>query len=159
KEKFTARLYPISNRREGLGAGSGSRPGVHPAKGGALIVRIRRLGHIALTTPDLARAEEFYRQIVGLVVSGREDGAVYMKCNELHHSLVLYEGEQAGVHHLGLEVATEEDVRAAAVTLQEKGVAIIEENPRERGQGPAIRFRDPSGFTLEIYAGMERVAP
>src|SRR5690606_35723108 len=121
-------------------------------------MRIRRLGHIALTTPDLDRAETFYRQIVGLEVSDREDGAVYLKCNDLHHSLILYQGDRAGVHHLGLEVGSEEEVRAAAVALQEYGVRIIDENPRERAQGPAIRFLDPSGCTLEIYAVMERVA-
>lgn len=120
-------------------------------------MRIRRLGHVALTTPDLDRAVDFYRRIVGLEVSHREEGAVYFKCNSQHHSLALYEGEAAGVHHLGLEVGSEEEVREAALLLQRHGVAITDENPQEPAQGPAIRFRDPSGFTLEIYAGMEQV--
>ena len=56
--------------------------------------KIRRLGHVAISVPNIEETVAFYENIVGLEVSDRSDGAVFLRCNAEHHCLAIYPGEK-----------------------------------------------------------------
>ncbi len=56
------------------------------------MVNVTKLGHAELEVRDLARMSEFYRDVLGLTETGREDGVVYLSTAVDHHSLVLRKG-------------------------------------------------------------------
>lgn len=121
---------------------------------------VAMLGHVALETPDLAGSLRFWHDIVGLEITDRREGEVYLRAwGEFeHHSLILIEGTEGRLHHVGWKAKTPGDVDAFAAYLAGQGVA-VEQVPAgtEIGQGKAIRFFVPtSGHPMEIYYDMDR---
>lgn len=124
--------------------------------------RLSRLGHVALKTPDLDGSVSFFENIIGLEVVARDDRSAYLRAWEdhEHHTLMLAASEETGVDHVGWRTQTREDVDGFADLLGAEGVDIEEVAPgTELGQGRAIRFKTPAGFTYEIYYDVEKVRP
>jgi catechol 2,3 dioxygenase len=121
---------------------------------------VAMLGHVALEVPDLERSLTFWHDVVGLEITDRREGEVYLRgWGEFeHHSLVLMQGASARLHHVGWKAQSAAEVDAFAAYLRGQGVA-VEEVPSETemGQGRAIRFFVPtSGHPMEIYYDMAR---
>lgn len=120
--------------------------------------RLVKLGHIALSTPDLERSLWFFRDVVGLDEVERADGVVHLRAwgEREHHSLSLRAGE-TGVDHIAWRASAPADVEAFAERLEAGGVA-VERVPAgaEAGQGDAIRFASPGGHPYEIYFDVDR---
>src|SRR5258708_34922388 len=57
---------------------------------------LSHLAHAELLTPKLEESVSFFKEVMGLEESGREDQSVYLRCwgEYYHHSLVLTEGPQ-----------------------------------------------------------------
>jgi catechol 2,3-dioxygenase-like lactoylglutathione lyase family enzyme len=132
-----------------------------------------RLGHIAIAVDDLDRMIAFYTETLGLQVSdvgtgaGRPDapriGFLSWDPSRLHHQLALLELRRDAdtpkvVNHIAFEVDTLDDLRAVW--------SRVDNDPRAGGLGPAvdrpvtafqgdqwsIRFTDPEGNGIEVYA-------
>jgi catechol 2,3 dioxygenase len=127
-----------------------------------LTPRLARLGHVALRTPDVAGSVAFFENMIGLEVAAASDEAAFLRAWEdhEHHTLMLCASAETGVDHVGWRTVTPGDVDAFADLLIAEGIE-IQEVPAgtELGQGRAIRFQTPSGFTYEIYYDVEKVAP
>jgi 3,4-dihydroxyphenylacetate 2,3-dioxygenase len=109
-----------------------------------------------LTVLDLAAAEHFYVDLLGLMVSERAPGALYLRGWEerLHHSLVLREGPVAGVRRLAFRVREEDDLDALAADFAARGCAIAVVEHEHPGTGRALHVRDPFGFPLAFFHEM-----
>jgi catechol 2,3-dioxygenase-like lactoylglutathione lyase family enzyme len=86
---------------------------------------------LALRVSDLEGSVAFYRSLFGTEPAKRRPGYANFAIAEPPLKLVLIEGEpdQATVlDHLGVEVATTEEVRAATARLAGAGLATAEEN-------------------------------
>lgn len=121
------------------------------------MINIKRLGHVALSVPDVKETADFYEKILGMEISDRVGEAVFLRCNDDHHCLALYPGEKRGLHHLGLEVNDKEALQAVREELSSHGHEPIKRIYEEPGHGEAYCYQDPDGFLLEIYEGMESV--
>jgi catechol 2,3-dioxygenase-like lactoylglutathione lyase family enzyme len=86
---------------------------------------------LALRVSDLEGSIEFYRSLFGVEPAKRRPGYANFAIVEPPLKLVLIEGEpdQATVlDHLGVEVATTDEVTAATTRLAGLGLATVEEN-------------------------------
>jgi len=86
---------------------------------------------LALRVSDLEGSIAFYRSLFGVEPAKRRPGYANFAIVEPSLKLVLIEGEpdQATVlDHLGVEVATTEEVSAATTRLAGLGLAALEEN-------------------------------
>ena len=86
---------------------------------------------LALRVSDLEGSIEFYRSLFGVEPAKRRPGYANFAIAEPPLKLVLIEGEpnQATVlDHLGVEVATTDEVTAATTRLAGLGLATVEEN-------------------------------
>lgn len=118
---------------------------------------ITRASHVVMTVTDLAKSRDFYRDVIGLVVTKETENAVYLRGIEeaAHHSLVLEEGKIAQAQRVGLRVRTDADIVAAEQFFKRAG---IEHERLERDhQGETIRFRDPVGTLMEFTSSMDVV--
>jgi catechol 2,3-dioxygenase-like lactoylglutathione lyase family enzyme len=145
---------------------------------------ISRVGHVGIHVTDVDRSLAWYRDILGLTVTGRwtlgGGEAVFMRFDEDHHNIVLFThpGDVAeedrhagfnGLNHIALEVEGRDEWLKALANLREKGVEIVDGplihgpeggDPTRYIGGSGSRsfyFLDPDGNRLEIYADMMKV--
>ncbi|MFF6776518.1 ArsI/CadI family heavy metal resistance metalloenzyme [Streptomyces sp. NPDC012637] len=86
---------------------------------------------LALRVADLESSVAFYSKLFGTEPAKRRDGYANFAIAEPPLKLVLIEGEggeDTRLDHLGVEVASTEEVAAATGRLQEAGLATFEEN-------------------------------
>ncbi|WP_314416023.1 ArsI/CadI family heavy metal resistance metalloenzyme [Streptomyces sp. DSM 40484] len=85
---------------------------------------------LALRVPDLQAAVAFYSKLFDATPAKLRDGYANFAITEPALKLVLIEGtagEDTRLDHLGVEVASTEDVQAAAARLVQAGLATTDE--------------------------------
>ncbi len=119
---------------------------------------IVRTAWAELVVLDLAAAERFYVDLLGLIVSDRTPDALYLRGWEerLHHSLVLRTGPVAGVRRLAFRVRSESDLDALAADFAARGCALEATDGEHPGAGRALHVRDPYGFPLAFFCEMSQ---
>jgi catechol 2,3-dioxygenase-like lactoylglutathione lyase family enzyme len=120
----------------------------------------KRLGHVVLWTPDIAKMEHFLG-LIGMRVSDRTHlGMSFLRCNTDHHTvgLALSANGRTGMQHVAFDVGSEEIVDAERVRLAGSGVECIWGLGRH-GPGNNIfsYYLDPGQNVFEFYGDMERV--
>ncbi|WP_406099845.1 ArsI/CadI family heavy metal resistance metalloenzyme [Streptomyces sp. NBC_01013] len=86
---------------------------------------------LALRVADLEASIAFYSKLFGTEPAKRREGYANFAVTEPLLKLVLIEGEageDTRLDHLGVEVASTEDVTAATTRLKDAGLATFEEN-------------------------------
>ena len=134
------------------------------------MIKLKKPGHIAMRVPDPERGARFYSDILGLDVSGRKNGVVFLRCGADHHSTVFYPvdhssswdahiPQEPGLHHMAFEVESREELEKAADFLRSRGVPITSGpgNCEELGVEETLRFLDPEQRCVELYCGMEQI--
>jgi catechol 2,3-dioxygenase-like lactoylglutathione lyase family enzyme len=119
---------------------------------------IRGLYEVAIRVKELARAESFYREILGLEVGLRDEKRnwLFLRAGGQAGMIVLQEDENEWpIQHLAFTVA-EADIERAAAMLREKDVAV--QGPVFHQWMPArsIYFTDPDGHDLELCAPVDK---
>ena len=147
--------------------------------------KISRIGHVGIHVTDLDRSLAWYRDILGLTLTGRWPYAsgemAFMRFGDDHHNIVLFthptkvtaESRNAGynaLQHIALEVDSRDEWLKALADLRKKGVHIIQGpliHGPEGGDGPnsflggsgsrSFYFLDPDGNRFEFYTDMMKV--
>lgn len=123
-------------------------------------MKAHHLFESALYADDLAAAERFYVEVLGLEVESRFPGrGLALRCDS--GVLLIFDPEvtrvrdsplpahgAAGAGHIAF-LATEEELPGWREQLAAHGVAIEEEIAWEQG-GISLYFRDPAGNSLEL---------
>jgi len=120
--------------------------------------KITRASHVSLTVTDLGASRDFYRDVIGLVVTEETDDAVYFRGLEeaAHHSLTLYRTDGAPhADRVGFRVETDEDIERAAHWFTANDVQFRRVD--KPFQGPTIQFTDGVGTHMEITSSMDVV--
>jgi catechol 2,3-dioxygenase len=115
-----------------------------------------RIGHVHLRVGDVARAETFYRDALGLDVTRRRPGASFMSSGRYHHHIAANvwhsaragrrDEDRAGLAWVSLEAANTAALDAAKSRLTQAGA--------ELAVTPAgIGSADPWGTRLRITRG------
>ena len=111
--------------------------------------------HIALRSPNWARAKAFYNEVLGFPIVGQLEGKdiVFLDIGGTTIELLpgsaedVTERPKCGLMHLAFEV---EDVDAVYAQLAAKGVQFTIE-PRDVGDIRLAFFLDPDGNQLELF--------
>lgn len=117
---------------------------------------VLRPGHMQLRVLDMEDSVKFYRDVVGLVETGRDtSGRVYFKCwdERDHNSLILRQADTAGVDFFAFKVLDEATLDKLEKDLQDYGVK-TERIPAGElmATGERVRFEIPTGHQIELYA-------
>jgi catechol 2,3-dioxygenase-like lactoylglutathione lyase family enzyme len=85
---------------------------------------------LALNVPDIDEAVSFYSKLFGAPPNKRKPGYANFAVADPPLKLVLFEapGAEARLNHLGVEVASTDDVRAAQARLADEGLAPVDES-------------------------------
>jgi catechol 2,3-dioxygenase len=122
-----------------------------------------RVGHVHLKVADLDRAIGFYRDALGLGVTGdgREAGipAAFLAAGDYHHHVGLntFESEggsppppgHAGLYHVAFVYPDRTELGRAVQRLLDHGVAI--DHATDHGGTVSVYLSDPDGNGVELY--------
>src|SRR5262249_6364388 len=105
--------------------------------------RYRKLGYLSLNVTNLERSIAFYRDMVGLELTGREGEVAFLRCSAQHHEIALTEAPKAGVKRIAFEMESAKDLDEAAAHVRSLGVQVDEvpeSETRSLHIGRAVRF-------------------
>ena len=132
-------------------------------------IKVKKLGHVVYEVSDVDRSTQFWTEVMGFHVSDRnENGMVFLHCAGDHHTIALVpspgkkkpartDQSTLQIHHWAMEVDSMETLLKAREFLQSRGIEIAYEGRRGAGGNPGIEFRDPDGYVVEIYYGMDQI--
>ncbi|PRY41686.1 VOC family protein [Umezawaea tangerina] len=119
-----------------------------------------RLSHIVLNSVDLAASKDFYTRVLGFKISDtyENDQMVFLRCNALHHCIVLAPGEWTSLNHVAFEVRDTDEVMKALGRMRKAGYDTVW-GPGRHGPGGNVfcYFVDPVGNVIEYTAELLEV--
>ena len=117
---------------------------------------VLRPGHAQVRVLNLEEAVRFYRDVLGLVETGRDaQGRVYFKCwdERDHNSYVIREADSAGLDFFGFKVLDRATLEKLDADLRAYGLQTTRIPAGEMLEtGERVRFELPSGHLMELYA-------
>ncbi|CAG9271637.1 Metapyrocatechase [Paraburkholderia unamae] len=126
-------------------------------------IRPRRMGHVVLFSTDPNRKVAFYNEMFNLRLSDSVASFLnflHSPHGSDHHIVAFGKSSTYGLHHVGFDVGTTDEVGAAARQMVNKGYI--------PGWGPGRHFvgsntfayiRDPWNSMHEYFADMDFIAP
>jgi len=131
---------------------------------------IRKIGHLAIAVNDLDAEIARYRDLLGLEFHGTEVVAeqkvrvAFFKIGEVFIELLeptdadspiaqFLEKRGGGLHHVSFQV---DDIRTQISELKEKGVRMLNEEPRIGAHDSLIAFAHPKSFSGVLLEFMEK---
>ena len=118
----------------------------------------KKLGHIVLRVRVIARSEAFYKEVLGLRVTGRIPGFMsFLSAGEDSHDLALMQvGEEApgpeatrvGLYHFAYQVNSRQELEQWYHHLKDNGVQIV--GSADHGVSQGVYFLDPDGIEIEV---------
>ena len=127
------------------------------------------LGHVVLNVRDLEKSESFYRNILGMAVSGRNlrTRMSFLSFGSEHHDVALMELPKGakriagkglpGMHHFCVYVRTNKEVDELYPLLKRRRVPIVS-GPEilEVARNRSISFLDPDGNRVEVASNRNK---
>lgn len=109
--------------------------------------------HVALFVADLAKARQFYVDLLGYRVEWEPDADnLYLTCGS--DNLALHRGDapegKQRLDHLGIILAAAEDVHAWEAHLRAAGVEIVAATRTHRDGATSCYVRDPVGTVVQF---------
>lgn len=117
---------------------------------------VLRPGHVVLRVLDLEESINFYKNVLGLVETGRDQqGRVYFKAwdERDHNSVLIRQADTAGLDFVGFKVDSVATLNKLEADLNAYGVKTERMAAGEMLEtGERVRFLLPTGHTFELYA-------
>jgi len=115
------------------------------------MIKVLRIGHATFETPDLAKAIDYYTQVAGLALAGREKGRAFLATKIGQLAIELQEAARPRCSKLSFEVAPNADFADLQKNLSGHGVKSELRSDSVPGQPKVLTFQDPKGTTIELF--------
>ncbi len=117
------------------------------------MIPIRGVYEVAIRVKNLARAEPFYREVLGLEVGIRDERRNWLFLRAGDGGMVVLQEDTGDwpTQHFALTVS-EADIDKAADALRESGVEVNGPVYHEWMPAKSAYFNDPDGHELELCA-------
>jgi catechol 2,3-dioxygenase-like lactoylglutathione lyase family enzyme len=112
-------------------------------------MKVSKIGHVVLRTPDLSRSIAYYVDVMGLALIANDRTEAFLACPGDRHSVVLRQGE-ARCAALALQAPSGTDLREVERELAAKGFAPQRRSDSEPGTPDLVAFDGPEEICIEI---------
>lgn len=116
------------------------------------VMDVAHLGHVELLTPKPEESLLFFRDVMGMTVSGQADNSVFLRGFDDYerYSLQLTASETSGLGHAAFRTRSAQALERRVGALRADGCEVTEVEG-SFGHGTGFRFRDPDGHIFELY--------
>jgi catechol 2,3-dioxygenase-like lactoylglutathione lyase family enzyme len=114
------------------------------------------LTHLAIAVTDIARTKVFYQHIFGMEVMYEAERFLQLTTPGSNDILVFEVkedteiGRTGGIAHFGFRLKDSKDIDEVISKVKSTGAQIIETGEFVPGS-PYIYFKDPDGYTIEVW--------
>ena len=117
------------------------------------MLNITGVYEVAVRVKELARAEMFYLEVLGLKVGIRDESRNWLFLYAGDNGMIVLQEDKGEwpIQHFAFTIA-ESDVDAAASTLRARGVEVEGPVYHEWMPSWSLYFSDPDGHSLELLA-------
>jgi len=116
------------------------------------MIQARRIGHAAFETPDLERSIDYYTNIAGLVLAGKEKDRAFFASKIGQLVVQLDRGAAARCTKLSFEVGPNADFSDMRRELESLGIRSDIRNDPMPGTSKTLTFEDPKGTMIELFS-------
>jgi catechol 2,3-dioxygenase len=118
---------------------------------------IAHLGHVEIYTPEFEKSVAFFKEIVGLHESGRNDDSVFLRgwADYERFTLQLTRSGSSGLGHVAFRAKSAHILDQLVAKLEGTGIS-GDWRCDDFGHGPAYRFPSPDGHQVELYYETEK---
>jgi catechol-2,3-dioxygenase len=122
------------------------------------MIQVKRFSHATFVTPDVERQTDYFSQVVGLAVAGKQNGHVHMATKVGDLVLEVNKGSQPACIRLSFQVDPQTSLADVRKGLDAEGIKSDERSDAAPGIPKAVVFKDPKGTELEIFAEQKPIA-
>jgi catechol 2,3-dioxygenase-like lactoylglutathione lyase family enzyme len=123
------------------------------------MIKVRRLGHATLATPDLEQQVDYYSRILGLSIIERTKDRIFLGTKQGFEAIELVRGEAGALQRLSFQIAPGSDLGEVAKELQKDGFKCERRKGVSPGIAEAVTFEDPKGTPIDLYAEYQFAKP
>ena len=76
------------------------------------MIRVRKIAHASYEVPDLEQQTDYYTNILGMTLVGKEKDTTFLANTVDHHSVVLRKGSQAKCVRIAFQIGEGDDLDA-----------------------------------------------
>jgi len=115
------------------------------------------VGHVNLTVSDLESSLRFYRDLLGLHVTQRDEQSAFLACGAYHHHVALNRWDanatappqhSTGLHHFAMRLPDTAALAAVVARLLDGDQELL--GATDHGVNLAVYLRDPDGNGVEL---------
>jgi catechol 2,3-dioxygenase-like lactoylglutathione lyase family enzyme len=115
------------------------------------MIRVKKIAHATYEIPDVEQQTDYFTEILGLTVTGKDKDRVYLASTVDHHSVVLRRGDRAECVRIGFQIGPDDDLDAFERQVREHGVKTRRQKDAEPTISDLLAFEDPKGTVMEVF--------
>ena len=119
------------------------------------MIRVRKISHAIYETPDLDKQTEYYTNILGLTLTGKDKETVYLANTVDHHSVILRSAAVPKCTSIGFQIGSDDDLGAFEKQTAAHGLRTSRRKDAEPTIGDMVVFEDPKGTVMEVFKSPE----
>jgi catechol 2,3-dioxygenase-like lactoylglutathione lyase family enzyme len=123
------------------------------------MIKVRRLGHATLATPDLEQQVDYYSRILGLSIIEKTKDRAFLGSKQGFEAIELVRGQAGALERLSFQIAPGSDLGEVAKQLQKDGFKCERRQGVSPGISEAVTFEDPKGTPIDLYAEYQFAKP
>jgi len=116
------------------------------------MIKVKRLGHATIATPDIEGQTEYYGCVLGLSIVERSQDRVILSSKQGMEAIELVRGEPNDLKRLSFQIAPGTDLGDVVKELGRMGFKAERRKDVSPGIAEAVTFEDPKGTPLELFA-------
>jgi catechol 2,3-dioxygenase-like lactoylglutathione lyase family enzyme len=116
------------------------------------MIKVRRLGHATISTPDMDGQIDYYGSILGLRVAEQSKDRAILVSKQGLEAVELVRGEKGQLKRLSFQIAPGTDLNDVVKELGKLGIKSEKRSGISPGIAEAVTLTDPKGTPIDLYA-------
>ena len=116
------------------------------------MVKVKRLGHATIATPDIEAQVDYYSRLLGMGVIEKTKDRVFLGSKQGLETIELVRGKPNDLKRLSFQIAPDSDLGDVVKELQKDGIKCERRSGISPGVAECVTLTDPKGTPVDLYA-------